>query len=234
MDEYYSYGPEDIDPEFKKKNKNILSRKRGDGYWIWKPYIINKTIVEKLNNDDYLIYTDAGILYMNSTYLLVNFLEEHNASMWMYKLNYKERQYTKRDAFILMNCDKPYYYNTNHFMAGIQIYKKTNFTVKFIQEWLNYCQDERIITDNKNVMGKNNYPGFRENRHDQTILSLLIKKYGVANSGSPNMSLNELNLIKPIIMPNIVCIYRKIKFTDYGDIKLKCKKIIEFQEHYFK
>ena len=145
---------------------------------------------------------------MNSSYLLVNFLEKHNASVWMYKLNYKERLYTKRDAFVLMNCDKPYYYNTNQFMAGIQIYKKTNFTVKFIQEWLNYCQDERIITDKKNVMGKKNYPGFIENRHDQTILSLLIKKYGIANSGSPNISLDEINQIKPIIMPNILCIYR--------------------------
>ena len=171
---------------------------------------------------------------MNSSYLLVNFLEKHNASVWMHKLNYKERLYTKRDAFVLMNCDKPYYYNTNQFMAGIQIYKKTNFTVKFIQEWLNYCQDERIITDKKNVMGKKNYPGFIENRHDQTILSLLIKKYGIANSGSPNISLDEINQIKRIIMPNILCIYRRTKFKDYIDIKQKCKKIIENQEHIFK
>ena len=83
-------------------------------------------------------------------------------------------------------------------------------------------------------MGKKNYPGFIENRHDQTILSLLIKKYGIANSGSPNISLDEINQIKPIIMPNILCIYRRTKFKDYIDIKQKCKKIIENQEHIFK
>ena len=47
-------------------------------------------------------------------------------------------------------------------------------------------------------MGKDNYHQFRENRHDQTILSLLIKKYIQANSGSPQMSANELKNIKPI------------------------------------
>ena len=55
------------------------------------------------------------------------------------------------------------------------IYKKTKFSIKFIQKWLYYCQDSRIITDDLNTMGKDNYHQFRENRHDQTILSLLIK-----------------------------------------------------------
>jgi len=40
VDEYYNYGPNDIDNEFKKKNIEILSQKRGNGYWLWKPYFI--------------------------------------------------------------------------------------------------------------------------------------------------------------------------------------------------
>lgn len=233
VDEHYKYGPNDIDYDFKKKNKNILSRGRGNGLWLWKPYIINKTIVEKLQDGDYLIYTDAAMLFMNSTRLLIHFLEEHNASMWMNRLTLKERKYSKRDAFILMGVDEPYYYDTNQYMAGIQIYKKSNYTVKFIQEWLNYCQDERIITGIKNTLGKDNYPGFIENRHDQTALSLLIKKYGEANSGNPNMTLEELKQRKSIIMPNIICMYRRKPFKDYDDIKEKCKKTIEYQNHIF-
>ena len=37
VDEFYSYGPDDVDPIFREKNKNILSRRRGNGYWLWKP-----------------------------------------------------------------------------------------------------------------------------------------------------------------------------------------------------
>ena len=233
VDEHYSYGPKDLDHEFKEKNKEILSRGRGNGLWLWKPYIINKTIVEKLEDGDYLIYTDAAMIFMNSTRLLIDFLNEHNASMWMNRLTLKERQYSKRDAFIIMGLDSPVFSETNQYMAGIQIYKKSNYTVHFIQEWLNYCQDKRIITGEKNTMGQKNYPGFIENRHDQTALSLLIKKYGEANAGSPNLTLSELKQRKSVIMPNIICMYRRKPFKDYEDIKEKCKKTIAYQDHIF-
>jgi len=170
---------------------------------------------------------------MNSSYLLVEFLIKNNVSMWMDRLTFKESQYTKRDAFILMGVDMPFYSETNQYQAGIQIYKKSEYTVKFIQEWLYYCQDKRIITDDKNTLGQKNYPDFKENRHDQTILSLLIKKHGEANSAFPNLNLTELKKRKHIIMPNIICIYRRTPFKDYEDLKLKCKKIIERQNYQF-
>ena len=233
VDEHLAYGPSDIDELFKKKNKNILSRPRGNGYWLWKPYIINKTIVEKLNDGDYLIYTDAAMIFMDSSHKLIDFLREKNASMWMNKLRHKERLFSKRDAFILIGVDSQFYRDTNCFMAGIQIYKKSNYTVRFIQEWLFYCQDQRIITDDNNKLGFPNYEGFIENRHDQTALSLLIKKYGEANAGSPERSKSNYTNIKPIIMPNIICIYRRIYFKDYEDLKKKCAKLIEIQSQQF-
>ena len=223
VDEYYSYGPNDIDPVFKEKNKDILSRSRGNGYWLWKPYIINKTMIEKLKYGDYLIYTDAAILYMNSTRLIINFMKEHKAKIWGNKLVLKERTWTKRDALILMDADTPYYYDTNQYMAGIQVYQKSKYAIKFIQDLLKYSQDVRIITDDNNVMGKENLPGFRENRHDQTVFSLLLKKYGEANSGSPNMTIDQLNHLKPVIMPNILCMYRTIGFKDYEDLINICR-----------
>ena len=223
VDEYYSYGPNDIDPVFKEKNKDILSRSRGNGYWLWKPYIINKTMIEKLKYGDYLIYTDAAILYMNSTRLIINFMKEHKAKIWGNKLTLKERTWTKRDALILMDADTPYYYDTNQYQANIQVYQKSKYAIKFIQDLLKYSQDVRIITDDNNVMGKENLPGFRENRHDQTVFSLLLKKYGEANSGSPNMTIDQLNHLKPVIMPNILCMYRTIGFKDYEDLINICR-----------
>ena len=170
---------------------------------------------------------------MNSSHLLIDFLQKNNASMWFNRLTLKERKYSKRDAFIIMGVDNPVFSETNQYMAGIQIYKKSEYTIKFIQEWLFYCQDIRIITNQKNTLGQPNYQGFVENRHDQTALSLLIKKYGEANAGSPNMTLEELKQRKSIIMPNILCMYRKRSFRDYDHLKEKCRKIIEHQNHIF-
>lgn len=46
-----------------------------------------------------------------------------------------------------------------------------------MSEWLAYAQDSRLITDSENTFGFENYPNFRHHRHDQTILSLLAKKW---------------------------------------------------------
>lgn len=229
VDEYYSYGPNNIDYEFQKKNRFILSQKRGNGYWLWKPYFILKTLKEKLNVGDYLIYTDAGILYMDSSYKIIDFLKKQNSEMWMIPLDptiYIEKKYSKRDAFILLAADMPFYTDTPQYMAGIQVYRKSKFTEKFLEEVLYYSQDRRIITDEPNKLGLSNYKEFVENRHDQTVLSLMIKKYGQANSGKSNININKI-LPSSIQMPYIFCIYRQTKFKNYYEIKQKCIKDIK-------
>lgn len=174
VDIHYSYGPDDIDSNFKQKNKDILSRKRGNGYWLWKPYFINKTLIERMNEGDYLIYTDSCVLYLNSIKQLIIALKKKNLEMWMLKSSSIEKKYTKRDAFILMGADSAFYTDTNQYSANIQIYKKSKYIEKFVEELLYYSQDKRIITDDKNTLGFQNYKEFKDNRHDQTVLSLLL------------------------------------------------------------
>ena len=38
------FDKKDISLEFRGKNREILEEKRGGGYWLWKPYIIWKTL----------------------------------------------------------------------------------------------------------------------------------------------------------------------------------------------
>ena len=142
----------------------------------------------------------------------------------MIRLTHIEKKYTKRDAFILLGADLPFYTDTYQYMATIQIYKKSKFTEKFVEEVLYYSQDKRIITDDPNTLGLNNYKEFIENRHDQTILSSLTKKYGQADSGRTNMEIEKIKTQK-IQMPFIFCIYRLLEFRDYNDIKEKCKTL---------
>ena len=55
----YSCTKSEIDNYFKSKYKRILDYKRGSGYWIWKPYLINKYL-KNLDYGDFLLYLDAG------------------------------------------------------------------------------------------------------------------------------------------------------------------------------
>ena len=99
-----------------------------------------------------------------------------NEDIWSIRTKFLEKKYSKRDAFVLLGADSPIYTDTFQYMAGIQIYRKSKFSENFIEKWLNYSTDKRIITDDPNTQGLPNYNGFIDNRHDQTILSILTKK----------------------------------------------------------
>lgn len=192
-DKVIAYGPEDIPDEFKNKNEHIWKKSRGGGYWIWKPYIINKTLKE-MDEADYLIYTDAGAIFINSVQYLIDAMETEGTDLMVFSLTYPEKKYTKRDAFILMECDEEKYTDTPQTLGGYIVLKKTERTVKIMEEFLQYVQDERIITDIPNQMGKENYPEFVENRHDQSCLSLLCKKYEIEPFRDPSQYGNQENV----------------------------------------
>ena len=224
VNEFYGYKPKDIDHDFREKNKYILEKGRGNGYWLWKPYFLYKTLKEKLDYGDYLIYSDAAIMYVDLAQKLVDFLKEKKLDMYLPRLPHLERQYTKRDAFILLGVDQPFYAETGQFNAAFQIYRKTKFTEFFLAEYLYYAQDKRIITDDANELGVGNYDDFRDHRHDQSILSLLTKKYGQVNANKTNL---DINLIKNYqeVMPTIFCHYRQRGVGSYEDLKEMCKDV---------
>ena len=146
------------------------------------------------------------------------------ADMWLYRTDFLEKFYTKRDTFILLGADSPFYTETKQFNAAIQIYKKSQFTEIFLEELLYYSQDKRIITDDPNTLLLPNLEGFIDHRHDQSILSILTKKFSQVNSGKANYDINLLNNLKND-MPFIFCHYRRIKFKDYDDLKKICNMI---------
>lgn len=186
-----SYGPEDIDKSFYLKNKKILSEERGGGYWLWKPYFIQKQLRE-LNIGDYLFYCDSGSYFIRNIEGLIKSLESANQDIMPFDTTHKERTWTKKDAFLLLECDKPEFAESNQRRASFLLLKKSQASIEFIDEWLSLAQDERLITDIDNTLGSDNYAGFEEHRHDQSIFSLLTKKKKFQVFRNPARSKNSL------------------------------------------
>lgn len=177
FDEVISFSINDIDRDFLEKNIKILSQPRGAGYWIWKPYFIKKTL-EKINDGDLLVYSDSGSYYQNSVQPLIDLIKKEKTGVLSFELKgLLEKTYTKKDAFVLMGLDDPKYSETSQREATYIWLIKNDFTVKLINEYLEFAQDERIITD---LASQNeNHPEFQDHRHDQSIWSLLCKKYDI-------------------------------------------------------
>ena len=61
--------------------------------------------------------------------------------------------------------------------AGGMVIKKTANTTKYIQEWLDLASVYENITDSPRVL--RNSSDFREHRHDQSMLSMVVYKYDI-------------------------------------------------------
>ena len=172
---------------FQIAHQNILRHRKGAGYWLWKPYIILKTLLTKLNDGDLLIYQDAGAYFTKDLGPLYKACMDAKPSVLTFHQPYSESMYSKRDAFILMGMDKPQVYEKRQTQrtAALQVYMKSCTTIQFLMEYLAYSSDRRIVSDDKNVMGKENFEGFVGNRHDQTVFSLLSKKWGIVELRDP-------------------------------------------------
>lgn len=162
------------------ENKEILDMSVGSGYWLWKPYIILDAMKE-IEDNDVVFYIDAGDEIINID--IINKLKNHMIDLDYIVTDFSGKRYsqkitTKRDCFILMNCDEEKYHNALQIEAGTLAFKKTKFVEDFLNEWLFYCKNKNILTDIPNIHGEN-LEGFMYHRHDQSIISNLIIKYNM-------------------------------------------------------
>lgn len=185
FDTVFSYSPKDIDRKFFQQHQQILSQVTGAGYWLWKPYFILKTL-QQLSVGDYLFYSDAGAYFVDAIDPVIRFSESIGQDILPFDVGYVEKVHTKRDTFILMGCDSPEFTDSIQRLASFILLKKSPTTMNFVHEYLNFACDERILTDMENQMGYPNYPEFESHRHDQSIYSLLTKKYQLAAFRDPS------------------------------------------------
>lgn len=184
VDQVFSYSEKDLDSEFVRNHKEILSQKRGAGYWLWKPYIILDSL-NKVPDGEYLIYSDSGIYFTGSVNPLISAMEREETDIMAFSTGkHIEKNWTKRDIFIAMDCDSDFYSNGRQLWAGFIIFKVSDNSRKFVEEWLKLCCDKHLVTDEQSK--EENYLGYIETRHDQSIFSLLIKKWQIPEFRDPS------------------------------------------------
>lgn len=177
LDEICIYNLNDIDTDFKKKNKLLFTSERYFS-WIAKVYLISKKLNE-IGEDDILLWIDSDIINIktdgtrnifslceNSEHGIVGF---HN-NFWL------EKFFTKRELFNYMNLTEEIYYDTQQAYGGIILFKKNKFTINFIGEWKTICQNSNLF--NNEVTCKQ-HSEFITHKNDQSILSLLLKKNNI-------------------------------------------------------
>lgn len=165
------YTPHDIDENFKRNNKEILEAERGAGYWLWKPYFINEKM-QSLSDGDILIYSDAGVQFINSIDHVLNVMDD---DIFFFGNNYNHVDWCKADTLRATKCYTDL--DTKQIQASVIIIKVNSKTKEFIKTWLSYCTFKPLIDDSPSLFFPN-YPTFAEHRHDQAILTCLQINWG--------------------------------------------------------
>jgi hypothetical protein len=189
FDKVICYSRKDIDPEFRRRNRSILRGRIGAGYWLWKPYLIKRTLAT-LEEGDFLFYCDAGSHFIDRIDPLIEVATRDQQPVIPFDLVFPERRNTKRDTFILMGCDAPRFTETSQRQGGFILMRKSPFAQTFVDEFLALAQDARLITNTPSRLGAE-YPDFVAHRNDQSIFSLLTKRYGLDAYRDPSQFGND-------------------------------------------
>lgn len=182
------YGPEFMSREFLERFKDILSLPRGGGYWIWRPILLLQKLNE-INDGEYLVYLDAGCKLnpygKKRFYEYIDMLKESHYGIMSFQMSGKlgpgnlerENVWTNTEIFKYLNVPiNGEFGNSGQYLGGILVMKKNQHLLKIINLLIKALYDDPLMyTDHYT---QNQHPQFKENRHEQSLFSLLRKIHG--------------------------------------------------------
>lgn len=215
---------------------DISLDERGSGFWAWKPYII----LQKLNTlaeGEVVLYCDVGrrFPYIELECSLEPFIQWMNDQQqdimpgvyipW----NGPMSKWTKREAWISMNMDKPENHMAIPIQASFSLWRNSQLTRNFVSEWFSLCRKRNLISDDPSANGMKEHPDFIEHRHDQSLLNLCCLRHDIRgiDIGSMRPIYNERN-------PSTVCHHHfdcQHKRSRIGAVIHGCSIIAQAFEH---
>jgi hypothetical protein len=176
----------DLDASFVDRFRDVLAMDRGGGYWIWKVPLMQQHL-KRLQYGDILVYLDGGdSVDKNGTdrfWWYVEQMQRTNTSILTFRMEHKELMWTSDAIFKYFNItpktslwDKVA--ETGQYMASVLIMRKTP-QLESIMAMYNQTlyDDPYLFTDYYNKATKDKRRSFADNRHDQSVFSIVRKLF---------------------------------------------------------
>ena len=184
------YGEKDLPEDFLQKYEAVMKEKRGGGYWIWRPLIVMDAL-EKVQENDYLIYLDAGCTLNTKGkkrfFEYIALLKESEHGIMSFQMSGNngpgtleiEKKWTTREIFDHFKLDiDGDIANSGQYLGGVLVMKKNKHLMDYMRVFkeciLNHSE---LCTDIFNSED-HQIPEFIENRHEQSIASIVRKLHG--------------------------------------------------------
>ena len=178
-DKVYSLNLDTLDaPENVKKY--IRTHKRGAGYWIWKAYAL-KQILTISNPGDIVIYVDASTYFNKSIETICTFINKYSILCFIHNVHQTQSMWTKMNAFKYIYPENDSLCETEgkkvQFMAALCGVKNNQIGNSFVNMFLDVLNPDNSALYDDSPSTLKNCDDFKESRHDQQMLSLILYKY---------------------------------------------------------
>jgi len=155
---------------------------KGYGLWVWKPWIINR-VLDQVEDGSTVFYLDSGCTVHLSADSRKRFdsYRDHllQVKFLFFQQKHAEISWTKKEVLTLFALDD-HQLLSGQAIGGIQGYLVNQETRHFVRSWLDYCTREsgRYLLDVE--LRHLESDRFKDHRHDQSVLSCLIKSKGIS------------------------------------------------------
>lgn len=171
---------------FTKLAPDISLSERGSGFWAWKPFVILKAL-ETAAEGEVVLYCDAGrkypyILLDTSLDPFVSSMDGHNQDIMpgvSIPWNGPMSAWTKHDAFEATGVNGESIRSASPIQASFSLWRNHGTTKAFVQEWLSWCIQRQLVSDDPSASAQSEAPDFKAHRHDQSLLNLCCHKHGI-------------------------------------------------------
>lgn len=227
FDEILGLNENDIS-NFCEKHKNfMLKNEPGFGFWIWKPKIILDAL-EKMNDDDILVYCDAG-MYANKNGIdrfkfYLDKLNTYSMVTFSTSPKYIAQQYVKNDVIMHYYPEFNNEWNVCNY-AGLIILKKNKDTLNFTKDWLNLCENYDFIDKSSSKTFKD-HSYYKGNDCDNGIFNLCLSKYKniyfSVNPDEINININGYQLVHATSNINDI---KNANWASFEKIPFQCRRL---------
>ena len=170
FNEIHIYTPEKLPSPFQEYTTQY---KRGGGYWLWKPWVIQDAL-NKADKDDIIIYADAGctLLKHKDWFRYFDILKYKEGIFFV--TSGRNKKWCKREVFSFFQTKNNLWKFANQIQATFIIIKKTSNN-DIIRQWCHLAElhPHLFIDVNSKEIYKEE-KGFKEHRHDQSVLTACI------------------------------------------------------------
>lgn len=162
---------------FFNEHQDIFQYEKYCGYFLWKPFIIQHVL--EMYDCNNVLYCDVNMVFDNFPAFeeLYKKTIEKDHVFTIQHWNRDSQDWTKRDVFVYMQMDYPEAWNYKQHWTSILGFDRVYSNQVFLERYLYFCSNKALVTDEPNIYGADNLPGFVEHRWEQSVFSLLAKKW---------------------------------------------------------